>query len=182
LSFPKYQRFDQGKDIDKNANEKPPAPKIGELLVKEGLVKKEDIESTLEIQRKETKESELPLGMLLVKNGLITKIQLQRLLDHPYLRKHIGKLAVEKGLVNEKQLEDCIKKKRPNELIGQVLIKEGYAKADDIKGLLNQQIAGSKLGQKVMSNLNIAERRLPQNGAFRITYVDKEKNRKSIST
>ena len=133
--------------MDKNANEKPPAPKIGELLVKEGLVKKEDIERALEIQRKETKESELPLGMLLVKNGLITKNQLQRLLDHPYLRKHIGKLAVEKGLINEKQLEDCLKKKRPDELIGQVLIKEGYAKADDIKGLLNQQVAGSKLGQ-----------------------------------
>ena len=133
--------------MEKNANEKPPAPKIGELLVKEGLVKKEDIERALEIQRKETKESELPLGMLLVKNGLITKNQLQRLLDHPYLRKHIGKLAVEKGLINEKQLEDCLKKKRPDELIGQVLIKEGYAKADDIKGLLNQQVAGSKLGQ-----------------------------------
>jgi len=133
--------------MDKNANEKPPAPKIGELLVKEGRVKKEDIERALEIQRKETKESELPLGMLLVKNGLITKNQLQRLLDHPYLRKYIGKLALEKGLVNEKQLEDCLKKKRPDELIGQVLIKEGYAKADDIKGLLNQQVAGSKLGQ-----------------------------------
>ena len=133
--------------MEKNANEKPPAPKIGELLVKEGRVKKEDIERALEIQRKETKESELPLGMLLVKNGLITKNQLQRLLDHPYLRKHIGKLAVEKGLINEKQLEDCLKKKRPDELIGQVLIKEGYAKADDIKGLLNQQVAGSKLGQ-----------------------------------
>ena len=29
---------------------------------------------------------------------------------------------------------------------------------------------------KVMSNLDIAERRLPQDGALRITYVDKEKN------
>jgi len=133
--------------MDKNANEKPPAPKIGELLVKEGLVKKEDIERALEIQRKETKESELPLGMLLVKNGLITKNQLQRLLDHPYLRKYIGKLAIDKGLINEKQLEECLNKKKPDELIGQVLIKQGYATADDIKGLLNQQMAGTKLGQ-----------------------------------
>jgi type II secretory ATPase GspE/PulE/Tfp pilus assembly ATPase PilB-like protein len=31
---------------------------------------------------------------------------------------------------------------------------------------------------KVMSNLDIAERRLPQDGAFRITYVDKENNNK----
>ncbi len=133
--------------MDKNANEKPPAPKIGELLIKDGLVKKEDIERALEIQKQEIKESELPLGMLLVKNGLITKNQLQKLLDHPYLRKYIGKLAVEKGLINEKQLEDCLNKKKPDELIGQVLIKQGYATADDIKGLLNQQMAGTKLGQ-----------------------------------
>ncbi|MBW2248015.1 MAG: Flp pilus assembly complex ATPase component TadA [Deltaproteobacteria bacterium] len=130
-----------------SADKKPPAPKIGELLIKDGLVKKEDIERALEIQKEEIKESELPLGMLLVKNGLITKNQLQRLLDHPYLRKYIGKLAIEKGLINETQLEECLNKKKPDEMIGQVLIKQGYATSDDIKGLLNQQIAGTKLGQ-----------------------------------
>jgi type IV pilus assembly protein PilB len=133
--------------MDSSADEKPPAPKIGELLVKDGLVKKEDVEKALEIQKQENKESELPLGMLLVKNGLITKNQLQRLLDHPYLRKYIGKLAIENGLINEKQLDECLNKKKPDELIGQVLIKQGYATADDIKKLLNQQIAGTKLGQ-----------------------------------
>jgi len=57
--------------MDTSTDEKPAAPKIGELLVKDGLVKKEDIERALEIQKEEIKESELPLGMLLVKNGLI---------------------------------------------------------------------------------------------------------------
>jgi type II secretory ATPase GspE/PulE/Tfp pilus assembly ATPase PilB-like protein len=133
--------------MDTNADNKPPAPKIGELLIKDGLVKKEDIERALEIQKEEIKESELPLGMLLVKNGLITKNQLQRLLDHPYLRKYIGKLAIEKGLINEKQLTECLNNKKPDELIGQVFIKQGYATSDDIKELLNQQMAGTKLGQ-----------------------------------
>jgi type IV pilus assembly protein PilB len=133
--------------MDKSTDEKLPPPKIGELLIKDGLVKKEDIERALEIQKEENKESELPLGMLLVKKGLITKNQLQRLLDHPYLRKQIGKLAIKKGLINEKQLEDCLNEKKPNELIGQVLIKQGYATADDVKALLNQQITGTKLGQ-----------------------------------
>ncbi len=148
--------------MDKNANKTPPASKIGELLVREGFIKKEDVERGLEIQQKEAEESELPLGMLLVKNGLITKNQLQRLLDHPYLRKHIGKLAVEKGLVNEKQLEDCLNKKKPDELIGQVLIKEGYATDDDIKGLLTQQISGTKLGQLALKSDMITQKDLDE--------------------
>ena len=98
--FPSVKDLTKEKNMEKNANEKPPAPKIGELLVKDGLVKKADIERALEIQKEEIKESELPLGMLLVKNELITENQLQRLLDHPYLRKYIGKLATEKGLIN----------------------------------------------------------------------------------
>jgi hypothetical protein len=83
--------------MDTTADNKPPAPKIGELLIKDGLVTKEDIERALEIQKEEIKESELPLGMLLVKNGRITKTQLQRLLDHPYLRKYIGNCCLGQG-------------------------------------------------------------------------------------
>jgi mannitol/fructose-specific phosphotransferase system IIA component len=100
--------------MDENITENQTVPKIGELLVKEGIVKEKDVEKALEIQKKEIEEASKPLGTLLVKNGLISEDQLQSLLDHPYLRKRIGKLAIQKGLVDEKQIADwqCLDKRR----------------------------------------------------------------------
>lgn len=143
--------------MDKNLTEKQAVPKIGELLVKEGIVKEKDVEKALEIQKKEIEEASQPLGILLVKNGLISEDQLQSLLDHPYLRKRIGKLAIQKGLVDEKQMEECLKNKKPNELIGNALIREGFATANDVKGLLIQQVGGTKLGQLALKSDMIRE-------------------------
>lgn len=143
--------------MDKNLTEKQPVSKIGELLIKEGLVKKKDVEKALEIQKKEIEEAGHPLGTLLVKNGLISEDQLQGLLDHPYLRKHVGKLAIQKGLVDEKQMEECLKNRKPNELIGDALIREGLATADDVKGLLMQQAGGTQLGQLALKSDMICE-------------------------
>jgi len=143
--------------MDENITENQTVPKIGELLVKEGLVKEKDVEKALEIQKKEIEEASQPLGTLLVKNGLISEDQLQSLLDHPYLRKRIGKLAIQKGLVDEKQMEECLKNKKPNELIGNALIREGFATANDVKGLLIQQVGGTKLGQLALKSGMIRE-------------------------
>ena len=143
--------------MDKNLTEKQPVPKIGELLVKEGLVKEKDVEKALKIQKEEIEEASHPLGTLLVKKRLISEDQLQYLLDHPYLRKHIGQLAIQMGLVDEKQMEECLKNKKPNELIGDALIKGGLATANDVKGLLIQQSGGTKLGQLALKSDMIRE-------------------------
>ncbi|MBW1965324.1 MAG: Flp pilus assembly complex ATPase component TadA [Deltaproteobacteria bacterium] len=143
--------------MDENITENQTIPKIGELLVKEGIVKEKDVEKALEIQKKEIEEASQPLGTLLVKNGLISKDQLRSLLDHPYLRKRIGKLAIQKGLVDEKQMEECLKNKKPDEMIGNALIREGFATANDVKGLLIQQVGGTKLGQLALKSGIIRE-------------------------
>jgi len=145
------------KDMEKNITENQTIPKIGELLVKEGIVKEKDIEKALEIQKREIEEASQSLGTLLVKNGLISEDQLQNLLNHPYLRKRIGKLAIQKGLVDERQLEECLKNKKPNELIGDALIRQGLATANDVKGLLIQQVGGTKLGQLALKSNIISE-------------------------
>jgi len=143
-------------------NEEQPALKIGELLVKEGLVKKEHVENALEIQKKEIEEAKLPLGMLLIKNGLVSEDQLQRLLDHPYLRKRIGDLAIEKGLIDEKQLHECLKKAKPSELIGQALIREAYITAADLNDLVIRQMDGTQLGQLALKSDMITEKDLDE--------------------
>jgi len=143
--------------MDEKITENQTVPKIGELLVKEGIVKEKDVEKALEIQKKEIEEASQPLGTLLVKNGLISEDQLQSLLDHPFLRKRIGKLAIQKGLVDEKQMEECLKNKKPNELIGNALIREGFATANDVKNLLIQQVGGTKLGQLALKSGMIRE-------------------------
>ena len=47
--FTKPSRLDQGINMDTSADKKPPAPKIGELLIKDGLVKKEDVDLRIAI-------------------------------------------------------------------------------------------------------------------------------------
>ena len=70
--------------------------RIGELLIKEGFAKKQDIERALEIQRREKELSDYPLGQILVKMGTLSQSQLDELLNHPNLTRNIGSYIVEK--------------------------------------------------------------------------------------
>ncbi|MBU0991884.1 MAG: Flp pilus assembly complex ATPase component TadA [Proteobacteria bacterium] len=121
--------------------------RLGEILVKEGLATKTDIQKALRIQKEEKQKREIPLGTLLVQKGLITEEQLKTLLNHPYLRKMVGQMALEHGLLNEKQLTECLLKKKENESIGRVLIREGYLKDDDLTTLLNKQSGSTRIGE-----------------------------------
>ena len=133
-------------DSKKSAEEGPPL-KIGELLIKEGLLKEEDVDKAFSIQKREEELRKLPLGQILVEIGALSESGLQQLLNHPDLRKHIGALAVEKGLINKDQLQFCLQKKRPNQLIGDVLIEEGLLTRDQIGHLLKEQTGSSKIGE-----------------------------------
>jgi type II secretory ATPase GspE/PulE/Tfp pilus assembly ATPase PilB-like protein len=139
------------KDIQPPDLRKAPADetplRIGELLIKEGLLKKQDIEKAFSIQKREEELRKLPLGQILVEIGALSESDLQQLLSHPDIRKNIGTLAVEKGLISNDQLQSCLQKKGPNQLIGEVLVEERLLTRDDMGSLLKEQTGSSKLGE-----------------------------------
>ncbi len=98
-------------------------PKIGELLVREGFIKEEDVQKALAIQGQERSWADFPLGEILVKMGSLTQEDLDRILKHPDLRLHIGNLAVKKGMLTREQLDGCLQKQGPGELLGEVFVR-----------------------------------------------------------
>ncbi len=150
----------------KKATQSPAPLRVGELLIKEGLVTQEDVEKALAIQRREAEIRTLPLGQILVKMGALPESNLEDVLNHPDLRKNIGASAVEKGLISKSQLESCLKKKQPHQLIGEVLIEEGLVHPDDLGRLLKEQINAPMFGELAVRLRLISEKDFE--GALRI--------------
>jgi type IV pilus assembly protein PilB len=134
--------------------------RIGELLIKEGFLKQKDINIALSEQSQELELSKYPLSHILVKRGALTKSDLNRLLDHPELKRNIGLLAVEKGFIRKDQLEYCLRAKGPDQLTGEFLMNEGLLTSDDIKMLLMEQINAPKLGELALQERLITEEEL----------------------
>jgi type IV pilus assembly protein PilB len=145
------------------AEKEPILPKnlrIGELLVKEGVIKESEIQQALSLQRQEAKMTGSPLGEILVQMGSLTEAELDRLLDHPELRQKIGFLALEKGLIGKDALESCIKKQQPGQLIGDVLVNQGYLTPEELKELLELQLNAPRLGELALQQSLITEKDL----------------------
>jgi len=115
------------------------APRIGELLVREGFLKKPDLKRALEVQRQEAEAADLPLGEMMVQRRLISKEQLQTLLHHPDLRRHIGSLLVDEGMLKPKDLIEALKEKTPGVPIGRVLVKKGLVTKEVLDEFLRRQ-------------------------------------------
>ncbi|MEW6665191.1 MAG: ATPase, T2SS/T4P/T4SS family [Thermodesulfobacteriota bacterium] len=122
-------------------------PRLGELLVEEGFLRKEDVQKGLDIQREEARLLQRPLGEVLLKLKMISEEDLEKVLRHPDLRQSLGSLALHKGLVIRSQLELCLKKQKANQFIGEVLIQEGILTPEDIQDLLKEQMDAHRLGE-----------------------------------
>jgi len=140
--------------------------RIEELLVKEGLVGKKDIKKTLLIQKREQEICSLPLGQILVKTGSLSETDLQDLLNHPDLKRHIGSLAVNKGLIDAQQLRLCLMKKSPDQFLGDVLVEQGLLRPEELEQLLRDQISAPRLGELAVKLKLITEQDL--NEALRV--------------
>jgi len=150
--------------IEPDTGRKPDAPdkprKIGQLLIMEGFLKREQLDTALDIQRKEHGCFGKPLGSILVTTGAITREELDAALRHPDLRKNIGAIAVEHKLLTKKDLKKCLKDKKPNQMLGTLLVENGFLTHDQIGELLQHQINSPKLGRLLIDLKQISEKDL----------------------
>ncbi|MBN1847441.1 MAG: Flp pilus assembly complex ATPase component TadA [Deltaproteobacteria bacterium] len=135
---------------------------IGELLIKEGLIKKEDLEKALEIQRQEKEIQQLPLGQILLKIQALSESDLKDLMNHPELRKDLGTLAIQKGYITKEQLIRCLQKKPPHQLLGEVLIEEGLLRPQDLGRLIKEQTGTPRIGELALRSKLINEKDLAE--------------------
>jgi type IV pilus assembly protein PilB len=124
-----------------------PPERLGEFLVKQGYLKKEDLEKALVVQDKEREWHNLPIGQILIRMGVLSSADVDQILNHPELREKIGHIAIAQGLLTKEQLEDCLKKKRPDQLIGQVCVEQGFIDPTDLETILREQIKSPRFGE-----------------------------------
>jgi type II secretory ATPase GspE/PulE/Tfp pilus assembly ATPase PilB-like protein len=133
------------------------APRIGELLVREGFIKESDLRKAFLIQKKEEKEASLPFESLLVRKGFLNASQLEILRGHPDVRKRIGQMIVEHELIGGDQIKEALRDKKKHSTLGQSLIEKGLIGSEMLDELLEQQKEALNIGELALKLQMLSE-------------------------
>jgi type IV pilus assembly protein PilB len=118
--------------------------KIGELLVREGLISAEQLEEALAVQKKQSVY--MPLGEVCVDLKLISRDQLKTLLSRHQKRIPLGELLTNLGLVSAEHVQECLKEQKTSgKKIGEILIAKGYLNENALISALNMQLGVPKM-------------------------------------
>ncbi|MBW1695993.1 MAG: Flp pilus assembly complex ATPase component TadA [Deltaproteobacteria bacterium] len=130
--------------------------KTGQLLIEEGLVRQEDIEAALQIQRKEAggapprKAAPRTIGQILCDLNLITPFDLHRVLKKYRKQLRLGELLVRKGVVEAGAVEEALLEQQKRfEPLGDILVK-------------NQKVGVEQLYKALSCQYNIAYRNVKE--------------------
>jgi len=96
--------------------------KIGQILIKNKLITKEELETCLEIQKKQFPDKKI--GRIIVEKGYISEELLFEALRKQFKHKYIGEIFIEQQYVNEEDIEEALafQKKKPSLRIGEILV------------------------------------------------------------
>jgi type II secretory ATPase GspE/PulE/Tfp pilus assembly ATPase PilB-like protein len=125
------------------------SPKIGALLTKEGLLTREQLAQSLEIQKKQYPT--LPLGKVCVALGYLSSDELSRVLAKHHRRIPIGELLVHLGLITTDQLKDTLElqqRQHPKRKLGAVMITKGLIDEATLIRVLYSQLQSNHSSEK----------------------------------
>lgn len=95
--------------------------KLGDLLIKNGLITKEQFEHAMELQKR---SSSLPLGKLLSDLGYLRRETLDSFLDEHEKREKLGDILRKQKLIDERVLNDALQLSKKEKIpLGRALIK-----------------------------------------------------------
>lgn len=119
-------------------------PKIGELLLKDGLITPEQLQEALDAQKRQPVY--MPLGEICVEMKLLTREQLKTLLSKHQKRIPLGELLINLGLVTAEQVQECLQaQKSSGKKIGATLIEKGFLHENALISALNMQLGVPKM-------------------------------------
>ena len=130
-------------------------PKLGELLVQEGLITEDDVKKILAYQ-KEQKEY-VPFGDACVALKLVTKQDLNKVLDKYKKRIRLGDLLINLGFLTQTELNKALAdQKKSNDKLGNILVKNGVITEDALIETLSVQIGIPK----ILPDINLIDKSL----------------------
>jgi type IV pilus assembly protein PilB len=122
----------------------PRTAKLGELLVKEGLITSEQLEEAVAVQKKQ--QIYMPLGEICVDLKFITRDQLRKTLGTHQKRIALGELLTNLGLVTPEQVREALKEQKvTRKKIGKILVEKGYLTDNALISALNMQLGVPKI-------------------------------------
>ena len=118
--------------------------KLGELLVKEGLITAEQLEEAVAVQKKQ--QIYMPLGEICVDLKFITRDQLRKTLGTHQKRIALGELLTNLGLVTPEQVREALQEQKvTRKKIGQILVEKGFLTDNALISALNMQLGVPKI-------------------------------------
>ena len=117
--------------------------KTGELLISEGLARKEDIDAALKIQARESedeKRTERTIGRILCDLDLVSPIDLSRVLRKYQKQLRLGEILLREGVIDADQLEDALYEQQLHpKPLGHILIRKNRISRDQLYSALSAQ-------------------------------------------
>jgi hypothetical protein len=98
---------------------------FGQILVEEGVLRRDELRTLIRNQRDVAPEERLPVGQLAIQHGFMTESRLLSLLDQHGSRLHIGELLVMRRLLPPADLLRAMRQRQPGELLGEALLRLG---------------------------------------------------------
>ncbi len=140
--------------------------KVGELLKMEGFVQDDQIQKALEIQENEILMARLPVEEYMLKKKLLTKVQFDKLKEHPEYGKFTAdQLAYKLNIISKKNLDEIQNRRNLQRSIGEILCEMGTITTNDLNHILQKYSKHQKFGEILLRqdfinevNLNIALR------------------------
>ena len=122
--------------------------KIGELLVKEGHLTREQLEHALTKQKEQTVYK--PLGAVCIDAGFLSRIDLTRILKKYKKNIYLGELFINLGLVTPYQITEALERqKESGKKLGVILMEMGLIKEEDLVNCLSLQLGIPKISPDV---------------------------------
>lgn len=136
----------------------PQASKLGEYLVENGVITKEQLDQALNEQRRMMSEFQgirVPLGDTFIKLKMLTPTKLATALVEQQQKKigpshkrpeYLGEYLVTKGIITQIQLKEVLqvqiqlRQKGQNMLFGELLLRAGYVTKEALENVLQQQL------------------------------------------
>lgn len=121
--------------------------RIGQLLVKEGVIDEGQIEQALTVQAQQTIYK--PLGEILRELGFITKRKLREVLLKYQKQIQLGELLVKMGVISDYQLMQVLfMQEHGSKKLGQLLAEKGFVTRSNLVGAICLQLGISGIDEK----------------------------------
>lgn len=119
------------------SEDSPKTKKIGDLLVEDGVITQAQLDTALDIQKKQGGL----IGGIMIKMKIIDPPTLIKYLAKGKTKPRLGELMIALGKIKPDQLEKALdsQKENPEEKLGMIMIKLGFIEKSDLVNILLMQ-------------------------------------------